>query len=278
MSETAVRVDARVARAAAAHRRQHSRRAVRLLLVEVAVPLLVIGGVWLFTVTATSIYYPPLQVIFDRFVKVWVPRAWSDVVPSVTRMMLGLILAFVAGIVLGMLLGQSRYVRALLHPALEFLRAIPAPALIPFFMLLFGVGDVSKVYLIAFVCLWPILLNTIDGVAGLDPTLHETAQVYQIPWFRRQVKVVLAAAAPQVMAGIRTALALALIMVVVSEMVASTNGIGYLILQSQRTFAIPEMWAGIILLGIFGYAFNLVFSLIQVRLLAWHSGAMANKD
>jgi ABC-type nitrate/sulfonate/bicarbonate transport system permease component len=86
----------------------------------------------------------------------------------------------------------------------------------------------------------------------------------------------LPAATPQIFAGMRTSLSLALILMVISEMVASTNGIGYFVLQSQRTFAIPEMWSGIILLGLLGYAFNGVFVLIEKRVLRWHRGARAS--
>ena len=138
-------------------------------------------------------------------------------------------------------------------PIVEFLRAIPPPALLPFAILVIGVGNSMKVFIIAFVCVWPILLNTIDGVAGVDPTLRDTTRVYGIRTRDRLWRVMLPAASPQIFAGMRTSLSLALIMMVISEMVASTNGIGYFVLQSQRTFAIPEMWSGILLLGILGY-------------------------
>ena len=136
---------------------------------------------------------------------------------------------------------------------MQFLRAIPAPALLPFAILVLGVGNSMKIFIIAFVCLWPVLLNTIDGVAGVDPTLRETARVYRIGARDRILRVMLPAAAPQIFAGMRTSLSLALILMVISEMVASTNGIGYFVLQSQRSFAIPEMWSGILLLGLLGY-------------------------
>ena len=86
----------------------------------------------------------------------------------------------------------------------------------------------------------------------------------------------LPAASPQIFAGMRTSLSLALILMVISEMVASTNGIGFFVLQSQRSFAIPEMWAGILLLGLLGYALNLIFMLVERRVLAWHRGARAS--
>ncbi len=136
-----------------------------------------------------------------------------------------------------------------------------------------GVGNSMKVLIIAFVCLWPVLLNTIDGITGIDPTLNDTARVYGVRGLTRLRLVVLPAAGPQIFAGMRTSLSLAVILMVISEMVASTNGIGFFVLQSQRSFAIPEMWSGILLLGILGYVLNVIFILVERRVLAWHRGA-----
>jgi ABC-type nitrate/sulfonate/bicarbonate transport system permease component len=126
------------------------------------------------------------------------------------------------------------------------------------------------------VCLWPVLLNTIDGVTGIDPTLRDTARVYGVKGPGLLRRIVLPAASPQIFAGMRTSLSLALILMVISEMVASTNGIGFFVLQSQRSFAIPEMWSGILLLGLLGYLLNVVFVLVERRVLAWHRGARAS--
>jgi ABC-type nitrate/sulfonate/bicarbonate transport system permease component len=148
--------------------------------------------------------------------------------------------------------------------------AIPPPALLPAAIVAIGVGDSMKVFLIAFVCLWPILLNAIDGAAGLDPTLDDTMRAYRIGRPDQLLHVVIPAAGPQIFAGVRLAVSLALIMMVISEMVASTNGIGHFILYSQRTFAIPEMWSGILLLGILGYTLNALVAGAERRMLRWH--------
>jgi ABC-type nitrate/sulfonate/bicarbonate transport system permease component len=115
-----------------------------------------------------------------------------------------------------------------------------------------------------------------DGIGGIEPTLLDTSRVYGIGTRDRIFRVMLPAAAPQIFAGLRTSLSLSLILMVISEMVASTNGIGYFVLKSQRTFAIPEMWSGILLLGILGYVLNLVFVLVERRVLRWHRGARAS--
>jgi ABC-type nitrate/sulfonate/bicarbonate transport system permease component len=245
--------------------------------VELTAPLLllVLWGVW--SSGSETYYFPPLTDILQTFADTWVfERAGSDVVPSLARLGLGYGIACAVAVAAGLALGLSPALRRASDPIVQFLRAIPPPALLPFAILVIGVGNSMKVFIIAFVCLWPILLNTIDGVRGIDPTLDDTTRVYGIGSRDRVWRVMLPAASPQIFAGMRTSLSLALILMVISEMVASTNGIGYFVLQSQRTFAIPEMWSGILLLGILGYVLNGGFMLIERRVLRWHRGARAS--
>jgi ABC-type nitrate/sulfonate/bicarbonate transport system permease component len=244
---------------------------------EIAVPILLLVLWGVLSAGSKTYYFPPLTDIFTAFKDNWLfSRVGSDVVPSMVRMWLGFGIAAVVGVGGGLLLGLSRRARRGADPILEFLRAIPPPALLPFAILVLGVGNDMKVFIIALVCLFPVLLNTIDGVTGVDPTLRDTTRVYGIARGDRLWRVMLPAASPQIFAGMRISLSLALILMVISEMVASTNGIGYFVLQSQRTFAIPEMWSGIFLLGILGYVFNAGFILIERRVLRWHRGARAS--
>ena len=249
---------------------------VKKLAIEIVTPLLMVAAVWAYTASADSYYYPPLGDVFTAFADTWVfERLREDVLPSLGRLAAGYAIAAVLGVGLGVLLGLNPTLRRMASPVVEFLRAIPAPALIPFAILVLGVENDAKIFLIAVVCVFPILLNAIDGVAGVEPTLLDTARVYRIGRLDRLRYVVLPAAAPQIFAGLRTSLSLSLILMVISEMVASSNGIGYFILQSQRSFAITEMWSGILLLGLLGYLFNAVFTLVERRVLAWHTGARA---
>jgi ABC-type nitrate/sulfonate/bicarbonate transport system permease component len=242
--------------------------------VEVAVPLAVVAAIWVWTNSSDVYYYPPLSDVLDTFRRTWLfDRFGSDVVPSLTRLGIGYALAVVLGVAGGIALGRSALARRMTAPIIEFLRAVPPPALIPFAYLLLGVGDASKIFLIATVCVWPILLNAIDGVSGVEPTLLDTSRAYRTRRVDELRRVVLPAAAPQMLAGMRTSLSLALILMVISEMVASTNGIGYFVLQSQRTFAITEMWSGIVLLGLLGYLLNALFTAFEKRALAWHRGS-----
>jgi ABC-type nitrate/sulfonate/bicarbonate transport system permease component len=253
------------------------RSRARAVALEITVPilLLAIWGVW--SSGSDTYYFPPLTDIFKTFADTWLfERVASDVVPSLVRLALGYGIACAVAVAAGLALGLSRPLRRATDPIVQFLRSIPPPALLPFGILVLGVGTSMKVFIIAFVCLWPVLLNTIDGVAGVDPTLRETASVYDIAPRDRILRVTLPAAAPQIFAGMRTSLSLALILMVISEMVASTNGIGYFVLQSQRSFAIPEMWSGILLLGILGYVLNVIFLLVERRVLRWHRGSRAS--
>jgi ABC-type nitrate/sulfonate/bicarbonate transport system permease component len=113
-------------------------------------------------------------------------------------------------------------------------------------------------------------------VRGIDQSLLETARAYALSRTDRLWAVLLPAASPQIFAGLRTALSLALILMVISEMEASTNGIGFFVLQSQRSFAIPDMWSGILLLGGLGFGFNIGFVELERRILRWHRGARAS--
>jgi ABC-type nitrate/sulfonate/bicarbonate transport system permease component len=244
---------------------------------EITVPLLVLVVWGLLSAGSESFYFPPLTSILSTFADIWLfERIGSDVVPSLVRMGLGYGAAVLIAVVVGLSLGLMRRGRLVAGPIVEFLRSIPPPALLPFAILVFGTGTDMKVFIIAFVCLWPILLNTIDGVTGVDPTLRETTRVYGVSTIDRIRLVVMPAAAPQIFAGMRTSLSLALILMVISEMVASTNGIGYFVLQAQRRFNMPEMWSGIFVLGILGYALNAGFVLVERRVLRWHRGARAS--
>ena len=155
---------------------------------------------------------------------------------------------------------------------LEFLRAIPPPVLVPILMLLVGINDEMKVLVIVSGSIWPVLLNTVEGVRSVDEVLLDTGRVYRITGWLRITRLVLPAAAPQMMAGIRQALSIGLILMVISEMFASSSGLGFTIVQFQRAFAIPEMWSGVLLLGLIGLALAFIFQFVERRVLRWYHG------
>ncbi len=244
---------------------------------EILTPTLVVLAILALTNTGSSFFLPPLQDVLVAFADNWLfALVPSQLAPSVFRLFWGYAIAVVVGIGAGILIGKSPRVRRQASPVIEFVRAIPPPALLPFTLIAFGTGDEAKIILIALVCVWPILLNTVDGITGIDATLRETGQSYRIARMDTLLHVDLRAASPQIFAGMRAALPLALIIMVISEMVGATNGVGFFIVQAQRTFAVADMWSGIILLGILGYLLNLIFTLFERRVLSWHHGARAD--
>jgi ABC-type nitrate/sulfonate/bicarbonate transport system permease component len=241
---------------------------------EIAVPVAILATWQLWTAHAHSQYFPRLSTILVEFRELWLFSQFGEhVIPSLERIGLGFAIAVLAGVALGIPLGLSRWGRVSAMPHIEYWRAIPPPALLPIsVVLLHSIGNVQKVSFIAFFCLFPVLLNTIDGVRGIDPTLIDTARSYGMPRFERIRRVVLPAALPQIAAGMRNSLSLAVIMMVLAEYFSSTSGVGYVLLISKNTFQLAPMWAAILLIGLLGYVLNLVFIVAERRLLAWHRG------
>jgi sulfonate transport system permease protein len=240
---------------------------------ELWLPVLVLVVWWFASAHWNSPYFPSLEVILQTFKDTWFSNQFvTDVLPTLGRFFAGYGIAVVVGIALGLVLGLSWTLRRMFEPSIDFFRALPKTALLPVAILLLGVGEEMKVALIAFGATWPVLLNAMDGVRGIEPTVLDMSRVYKLRRRDHIVRIVLPAASPQIFAGARLALAIALILLLVSEMLASTNGVGYFILQSQQTYAIPQMWAGLLMLGLIGYAVNLLFVAVETRVLAWHRG------
>jgi ABC-type nitrate/sulfonate/bicarbonate transport system permease component len=243
-----------------------------LVAAEIAVPVVLLAVLWIITEHSRSFYVPPLSAILEEFVRLVSTRLASDVLPSLVRLFAGFSIGVAVGVTAGTTFGLFRNVRELILPSVEFFRAIPATLLVPFAITTMGVGDGMKVFIIALACFFPVLLNTISGIASLDPVLLDTARSYHVSGFDWISKFILPTAMPQIVTSMRTSLALGLVLMVISEMVASTNGLGYLVLHAQRTFSIPQMWAGILFIGLLGYVLNWMFVLVERRILAWHFG------
>lgn len=245
----------------------------RRLLLALGLPVVLLALWWVTTTDSESPYVPPLAEILRTFGEVWFSAAIvGDLVGSLARLATGYILALVLGVGIGVLVGSYRTLRSVVEPVLEFFRAIPPPVLVPILILFAGIGDTMKVLVIVSGCVWPVLLNTVEGVRAIDDVLSETAKCYGIRGRARLRHLVLRAASPQIAAGARQALSIGIILMVISEMFAASSGLGFTIIQFQRGFAIPEMWSGIILLGLIGFLLSLLFRLVESRGLEWYHG------
>ncbi|MGP4014890.1 ABC transporter permease [Saccharopolyspora sp. 5N708] len=247
-------------------------RKVAAWLVSLVVPVAVLLTWWFASAGSTSPFWPSLESILVSFQRLWLfSRFTSDVLPSLARMLIGYGAAVVIGVALGVLFGRLPVLHRAFDPMLQFCRALPATALVPVSIVLLGIGDAPKIVLTAFVTVFPVLLNTIDGVRAVDRELADTARSYRLTRAQRVWHVQLPAAAPNILAGMRIALTVAFVMMVVTELVAATNGIGFVTLQAQQSFEVSEMWAGMLLLGILGVLFNGAFVLVERRLLRWYT-------
>lgn len=249
---------------------------LRRLAATVTLPALLVAAWWWASDASANVYLPPLRRILAAFVEVWtVDRIAADVLPSLIRLAVGYLLAAAVAIGAGVLIGQFRLVRGITEPGLEFFRAVPPPVLVPILMLFAGIGDQMKIIVIATGALWPILLNAVEGVRAVDPVLIDTARSFRISAAGRLRHVILPAAGPQIFTGLRQALSIAIILMVISEMFAASEGLGFAIVQFQRSFAIPEMWAGTIMLGLIGFGLATLFRFVEHRVLFWYFGLRA---
>ena len=254
-------------------------RALLRVFLVLALPVALVALWWFGSANSTNYLNPPLADVVATFGETWFggdsfgeSRFARDVLPSVGRLLAGYALALVAGVALGVAIGSSRTLRAFAEPVLEFFRAIPPPVMVPILILFLGIGTSMKIFVIATGCLWPILLNTVEGVRGLDLVLRDTARSYRLGRVASLRHLVLRGASPQIVTGARQALSIGIILMVISEMFAAKEGLGFAIVQFQRSFAIPEMWSGVILLGVIGVLLSLVFKAVSEAVLGWYLG------
>lgn len=172
-------------------------------------------------------------------------------------------------IAVGLLMGRFRAVYHLLEPLVELMRPLPKPALLPPLILFLGLGDAMKFAVIGLGVFFPVLINTVQGVKGVDPVLVNTGRTFRCGNLALLLRIVLPAALPLILAGMRVALGLGLILVVIAEMMAGTGGVGYLIIDMQRTFRVQHMYAWIVILAVLGYVLNAAFLKAEHRLIHW---------
>jgi sulfonate transport system permease protein len=231
---------------------------------------------WWYLPAPRSQYFPPLWVIIDAFRREWLGdgahQVSADLVPSLWHVLAGYALAVAGGVAIALLLSGVRPLYNASLPLITFFRGLPSPALIPALLLIFGLGGGFKVAIIAFGGMWPTLLNAYDGFLSIDEVQRDTARSYHLGPVRRIFTVQIPAAAPQIMAGARISLQVAILLMVASEFLASNEGIGFAISQAQTNFDTPGMWSGMLLLGVVGIVLNALFVAAERGILAWYLG------
>ena len=196
---------------------------------------------------------------------------WDKLLGTLGHMAFGWFVASIAGIALGAMIGSSRTMRSYVAPSLEFLRPLPVSAIIPVAIAIFGLTQSMALFVIAFGAVWPMLLATIHGFAAVEPRLYEVARSLHVSRLAIIFKIALPSASPDILSGMRVSLTVALILSVVCEILAGLDGLGHWVLLSARSFRSADLFAGVILLGVIGYATALAMSFVEKRLLVWRS-------
>lgn len=251
-------------------------RTMRQIALSSWMPVVAIGITWIVTTQSPSVFFPPVPAVLESFVETWLGDGFiTHVVPSLTNLAVGFAIAVVVGVGLGLLLSALPLAHALVNPYAQFLRALPGVALLPLLLMLMGTNSASKIVLIAFGAVWPILLNTIDGIALIPKEQREAAASYRVRPLDVVGRLLLPGAFPRITVGIRLSLSIALVLMVGSEYYGATQGIGFYVLQAKQTFRTDEMWSGVLLLGLIGYLLSTAYGLIERRILRWRRAAGA---
>jgi NitT/TauT family transport system permease protein len=215
---------------------------------------------------------PPSAVVASIAQLIDNGQLWKHVAASLQRSLWGLLLASFAGVVLGLLIGGFKRLATIVDPVLQLFRQTSAFALFPVFILFLGIGELSKVAIIFWASFWPVLLSTVSGVKQVDRLLVNSALSMGASQRFIFFKVVLPASLPSIFTGVRLAGAYSITALVAAEMIGAHSGLGFLTLNSQETFQIPTMYAGILLLAVLGLLLNYLLALLERRLLRWRKG------
>lgn len=277
------------AAAPTSHRRRSARparRSVTRVLTDFAqrwIVLVLAVVVWeLVTRQAGSAFFPPPTAIAVEIWENWLggppgqlflsDLAVANLLPSLARMLGSWAIAVLLGVSIGLALGRSSTALDYAGPLLAFFRAIPPPVLAPVFLLIFNLGTPMQVATIVFGVIWPLILNSVDGARSIDPTQTATAKAFRLPRSQWVLQVVLPAALPKIFAGLRVSLSLSLILMVISELLGSTDGLGYQLSIARNSFDFLAMWSVVVLLGVLGYLFNTILLAVERRVLRWQPG------
>lgn len=215
-------------------------------------------------------FFPPPSAIAETFAKlVSSGELWEHTVTSLGRVAIGFLIGAIPGLVLGLFMGLSRFVRAALNPMVGALYPIPKSAILPLLLLIFGTGEASKYAVVASGVFFLVLLNTVAGVLGIEPVYLDVGRNFGASRLQVFWTIGLPGALPLILTGVRLAWGIALILIVVAEIFASRSGLGYFINNSYQTFQVEKMYAGLIVMSVIGYVSFLALDELQRWLIPW---------
>ena len=211
----------------------------------------------------------PSQIVWSLIELIADGAVFPPLLYTVALFVVGYAIASLLGIAIGVVMGTSETLYGLLEPLVEVLRPIPKSALVPVLFLFLGIGKATMITVVVLAAVFPVLISTLQGVRGLDPELLDTARTFKTTRMRTIVSIVLPASLPMILAGMRVALGLGLVLVILAEMLAGEDGVGFRILDLQRSFQIRDMFAWIFVLVALGGGLMMLFDWVERRLVPW---------
>ena len=222
-------------------------------------PLALLLAAWEVLQRGPSPYFPRPSIWWAGMLELARTGALGTaVITTLDTLLVGLTAAVLSGALIGLLIGLSRTASRSLSPLLEFLRAVPPPAVVPLVILLLGYDDGMKIFVVTFSALWPVLLNVAGAVARIHPLLFDVAHSFHLRAPTRLRVIVLPSIAPALFVGIRVALPLAIVVTLLVEILTSIGGLGALMIAAQRNFKAGQVYGLLILIGLIGFALNCV--------------------
>ncbi len=220
---------------------------------------------------ASPAFLPPPSSVARAFVElVQDGEVWRQLLRTAGLFVGAYTIACALGITVGIWMGCSEFADGLLEPLVELLRPIPKSALVPALFLFLGIGPLTMVTVVVFAAVFPVLINVYQGVRGLDPVLQDTARTFGCSRWRTIRTVVLPATLPAIFTGMKVSLSLGIVLTVLAEMLAGQSGLGFVILDTQRSFQTAQMYAWVMVLAAFGAACSLAFDRIERVAIPWH--------
>jgi ABC-type nitrate/sulfonate/bicarbonate transport system permease component len=214
--------------------------------------------------------FPPPSVVASKFWELLIEGTLLRPLGATLALFAaGFALAVISGVLLGLAMGTSRTIYHLLDPLIEGIRPMPKAALVPVLMLFLGFGAPMQITAVALASFFPVLINTMQGVLGTDPVLTATGRTFGLSRTAITFKIILPAAMPYIFTGMRVAVGLALLMTILTEMLAGSGGLGYLVLENQRSFRIRDMYAWLVILAAIGLLINVAMARAERRFVPW---------
>lgn len=219
-------------------------------------------------------FFPPPSSIVHTFgALVASGELWTNLVASLRRLFLGMLLGGVPALFLGLAMGISKPLRAAIDPLISATYPIPKSAILPLVLLIFGLGEMSKVVMVALGAFYPILINTVMGVANIDKIYLDVGHNYRASRWQVFRTIALPGALPSIMAGVKLAMGMGLILIAISEMVAASDGIGYMIWNAWQVLTVDTMYVGLLVIALLGFVFSVILDEIERMLIPWKAKA-----